>query len=213
MYNQNRAKEELNKILEQPEYQVYYEDNRSLFEKLWDQAQSWLADLLANWFSSFEPSSGVANGILISVIVVVVVLLVGAIFIVGRNYRRKQDFRDNKPLQSINEINWSFKNHLAEAKRQEELQQYSLSTRHLFLALLLYFHEKEWLEARIWKTNWEYYDELTRVNQSSAEQFYNLALIFDEVAYGERTMEQTELVQYKNEVMNWLEETEYSNHS
>ncbi|WP_404452166.1 DUF4129 domain-containing protein [Virgibacillus necropolis] len=208
MFDESRAKEELGNILSQKEYQVYYEDNRNFLEVWWDRAKSWLADLLSNMFSSFEPSSGAAEGILILIIIVLVVLLL--VFLARHNYHRKQALRDNKPLQSINEMNWSFRNHLSEARKQEDLYQYSISTRHLFLALLLYFHEKEWLEARIWKTNWEYYDELRNVNQDGAEQFYNLALVFDEVAYGERTINQTEFIQYKNKVMNWLEEKDSS---
>lgn len=204
MYDVNQAKEQLENILNQKEYQVYYEDNRNFLEVWWDAAKSWLADLLSNLFSSFEPSSGMAGTILILTVVVLVVLLI--VFLAGRSYRRKRLFRDNKPLQSSKEISWSFHNHLAEARKQEDLQQFSAAARHLFLALLLYFHEKEWLEARIWKTNWEYYDELRKVSQGGAEHFYNLALVFDEVAYGERTIEQMEYIQYKNSVMNWLEE-------
>ncbi|WP_268872907.1 DUF4129 domain-containing protein [Neobacillus fumarioli] len=71
---------------------------------------------------------------------------------------------------------------------------------------MLYFHEKNWLEARIWKTNWDYYDELRRVDLQEADQFYRLAQIFDEVTYGERTVSKEEYVQFKQEAMKWLGE-------
>ena len=67
----------------------------------------------------------------------------------------------------------------------------------MFLALLLYFHEKEWLEARIWKTNWEYYEEIRKVNQEWADQFYHLALLFDEATYGERKVDKEEYIRFE----------------
>ncbi|WP_218212222.1 hypothetical protein, partial [Pseudomonas sp. 2822-15] len=90
-------------------------------------------------------------------------------FLIARTVNRKRIYRDHKPLEAMKELNWSYQNHLDEALRKERLQDYSLATRHLFLALLLYFHDVKWLEARIWKTNWEYYEELKQVNEESAE--------------------------------------------
>ncbi|WP_205677325.1 DUF4129 domain-containing protein [Aquibacillus halophilus] len=204
MYNEKRARDQLEDILSRQEFQVYYEDNRNFIERWWDQARSWVADLLANWFSSIEPSSGLPDGILISVVIVILTTLIVIIFVAARSYRRKRTFRDHTAIKSIKEMDWSFENHLTEAKKQGELQQYTIATRHLFLALLLYLHEKEWLEARIWKTNWEYYDELRQFNQNSAEQFYNLALLFDEVTYGERDINQPQFMEYRDEVIEWL---------
>ncbi|MFZ3579973.1 DUF4129 domain-containing protein [Virgibacillus sp. DJP39] len=204
MYDENRAKEELKDILNQKEYQVYYEDNRNFIEVWWDNLKNWLGDLLGKFFSSFNPSNNAAEGIL--VLTILVFVLLALFFLVRYNLRRQKDMRDNKPIQSTNELNWSYHNHLIEAQKQEGLTQYSIAARHLFLALLLYFHEKEWLEARIWKTNWEYYDELYKVNKNRAEQFYSLAVVFDEAAYGKRTIKQVEYIQYKNKIMNWLEE-------
>jgi hypothetical protein len=108
----------------------------------------------------------------------------------------------------MKEINWSFQQHLIEARKLEDLEDYTLSTRHLFLALLLYFHEKEWLVAKIWKTNWEYYDELRKVNQQCADQFYLLASFFDEVTYGERKVQKKEYIQFQMGAMKWFEENE-----
>ena len=108
---------------------------------------------------------------------------------------------------SINERNeLVVSNASSRSNETRRLTDYTLSTRHLFLALLLYFHEKEWLEARIWKTNWEYYDELKKVNQEWAEQFYHLAYFFDEVTYGERNVQKEEYIQFHNEAMKWLGE-------
>lgn len=76
------------------------------------------------------------------------------------------------------------------------------------MALLLFFHDKEWLEAKLWKTNWEYYDELRKVKQAWADEFYDLALVFDEVAYGEYEIDQVEYNQFREKTFAWLEHSE-----
>ena len=123
-----------------------------------------------------------------------------------RNSRRRKRFKEKKILQSVEEINWSFERHLTEARKLEELGDFTKSTRHLFLAILLYFHEKKWLEARIWKTNWEYYEELRKVNKQWAGNFYHLAILFDGVTYGGYEVQQEEYEKFQKEVMVWLNE-------
>jgi hypothetical protein len=170
----------------------------------WEKAKEWIAHLLQKLFPSFHSASKASVPILIAVIIVVLILLGVAIFFTIRHQRRKRMLRNRKPLQSMKEMNWSFQRHLEETGKQESLGEYSLSTRHLFLALLLYFHEQEWLVARIWKTNWDYYDELRKVNQQDAQQFYQLARFFDEVTYGGRQVRREEYIEFQSEVMNWL---------
>ena len=204
MANIDETREKLEGILSKREYQVYYEDNRNFLEIGWDKAKNWFMELLSKLFSSYEPSSGMVEIIMIGIIAIVIILVGLGVFLVVRSNRRKRKFRDRLPLTSRNEMSWSCHNHLSAADEQEKQQNYQFATRHMFLALLLYFHEKSWLEARSWKTNWEYYAELKKVNQQSADQFYNLALLFDEVVYGERVMQKDEYIKYREAVMTWL---------
>ncbi|HEX7066298.1 MAG TPA: DUF4129 domain-containing protein [Bacillales bacterium] len=203
------AKHELQKILSQQEYRVYYGEHRGFLQIWWEHAKHWIADLLSRWFSSFEPSSGLANVILIVIIAGILALIVFVLFLSIRTIKRKRTFRDPHPLRSMSQEQWTSAHHLSEAQRQEKERNYTYAVRHMFLALLLSFHEKKWLEAKNWKTNWEYYDELEKVNKSSADAFYQLALIFDEVFYGEREMQQDEYTSYRDEAMNWLQETNH----
>ncbi|WP_066288145.1 DUF4129 domain-containing protein [Bacillus sp. FJAT-29937] len=208
MLETNKTKDELQRILGDKEYRVYYSDSKSMLEIWWEEAKKWMAEQLSKLFPSFEPSSGASGFILIVILIIVVVLLSIAVFVIGRNTKRNRMLRDKKPLQSVKELNWSFQRHLLEARNREALGEYTLSTRHMFLALLFYFHEKEWLEARIWKTNWEYYDELQKVNSSWAKAFFNLTNLFDEAAYGEREITKEEYTQFRSEAMYWLQETD-----
>jgi hypothetical protein len=204
MLNGNNAKDELQDILNGEEYQVYYNDSSSIIAFWWEKAKEWIMEQLAKLFPNIESASGAAAPILIAIIVAVIALLGWGIFLIVRHRKRNRLLRVQKPLQSVKEMNWSYQQHLSEARKQEDLAQYTLATRHMFLALLLYFHEKEWLEARIWKTNWEYYDELRKVNQEWADQFYHLTLLFDEAAYGERKVEMEEYTHFRNAAMKWL---------
>lgn len=205
MLNPKHARDELKDILSKREYRIYYNQSKSWLEIWWEKAKQWIADKLAKWFPSFEAANGAAVPVLIALIVVVVLLLALTLFFIFRNVKRNRILRNQKPLQSITKMNWTFKQHLSEARKQELLQEYTLSTRHLFLAVLLYFHDKGWLEARIWKTNFEYYEELRKINRDYADHFYKLAHFFDEVTYGERTVGKEEYFQFRAIAMKWLE--------
>jgi hypothetical protein len=208
MLNEEKAREGLHEILKGREYRIYQNDSAGLLETWWNRLQEWFADLLADMFPSIEPSNNFAGTTLTIIIIIFSILLLLLLFILVRNGKRRKTLRQNKPLETINEMDWSYQKHLSEANKLEALNEYTSSTRHMFLALLLYLHEKELLKARIWKTNWEYYDELKKVNQQWASQFYHLALIFDEVTYGKRVIYKKEYIQFKNEAMMWLIEDE-----
>ncbi|WP_078380488.1 hypothetical protein [Sutcliffiella halmapala] len=204
MLNEEKAREELENILQQKEYQDYYVDTRNTFEILWDKLLSWLAELLTKFFPSLEATSGTAGNILFVVICLVIVTLVIIFIMIMSKHRRDRSIRNQQPFQSENELEWTYYQHLTESKKQETLGDYTLSTRHLFLALLLYFHEKTWLEARIWKTNWEYYEELRKVHKESAVTFFNFALLFDRATYGKQQIQKEEYIPYRNEALKWF---------
>jgi hypothetical protein len=207
MLNEEKAREDLQEILKDREYRIYQNDSAGLLETWWNRVKEWFADLLADMIPTLEPSKNFA-GTTLTIIIILIILLLLFLFILVRNGKRRKMLRQNMPLQTMNEIHWSYQKHLAEANKLEALNEYTSSTRHMFLALLLYFHEKELLKARIWKTNWEYYDELKKVNQQWASQFYHLARIFDEVTYGKRVISKEEYIQFKNQAMKWLIEDE-----
>ncbi|GHH99068.1 DUF4129 domain-containing protein [Neobacillus kokaensis] len=206
MLDANKARDELKDILNQKEYRVY-DESKGLFATWWDNAKQWIADKLEDLFPSVNIADSAAGSILLIIVIVVVLLLlaISAYFLI-RNHRRNKVLRKHKPLQSRNELNWSYSQHVREAERLEALSDFTGAVRHLFLGLLLFFHEKGWLEARFWKTNWEYYEELRKIDQSRAEQFFHLAQFFDEVTYGEREVKSKEYIQFYENVMKELKE-------
>lgn len=208
MLDTDKARDDLQDILDKKEYQVYYNDSRSLIGTWWENAKQWMAEQLEKLIPSSETASRLSGPIVIAIMVLVILLLAITAFFLIRNLRRNRLLRDQKPLKSIQEMNWTYQQHVIEAKRQEAVENFTSATRHLFLALLLYFHEKGWLEARRWKTNWDYYEELRKVNKQSADQFFDLASYFDEVTYGERMVQKEAFLTFQSGVMNWLKEEE-----
>ena len=205
MIDLNQARDTMEDILNTGEYQIYYEDNRNFLEKWWDSVVEWFQELLANIFTSLEPSNGFATGLVIVLSLVVLALVIVAIFFIVRYFKRKHRFQEQSPFSQKSERDWTYQNHLEKSKVQEKKGNLQASTRHLFLALLLYFHEKGYVEARIWKTNWEYYEELKRLDKKRAESFFHLAKDFDDVVYGERTVEVESYVSYKKSVLHWIQ--------
>jgi len=108
-------------------------------------------------------------------------------------------------LHQLKEHDWSSIDHLQEANRLETEQAYAKATRHLFLSFLLILHEKELLEARMWKTNWEYYAELQAAKSNLANDFYQVALIFEEVTYGEKKIPEKAFVSYRERITKGLD--------
>ena len=207
MLDTHKARDELREILNQKEYRVYHE-SKGIIETWWEKAKQWILEKLASIFPSVQVSDSAAGSVLIIVMVIVLLLLALSAFLLIRNHKRNRMLQKQKPLQSQQEINWTYRQHILEAERLEALGNFTQSTRHLFLALLLFFHDKGWLEARIWKTNWEYYEELRKVEQRKAQQFFKLARFFDEVTYGERKVNSEEYRQFHQDVMKELTEEE-----
>jgi len=204
MLNANKARDDIREILQKQEYQVYYNHSKGVLATWWEKAKEWIASQLEKLFPSIKSGSGASSAILLSIMVLVILFLAVSAFILIRNTRRNRLMRRQKLLQSLKEGNWTYLRHLEEAEKQESLDNFTESTRHLFLAILLYYHKKEWLEARIWKTNWDYYAELKKISQQNADDFFELAHFFEDAAYGERKVSPEEYKQFQTKIRDLL---------
>ncbi|WP_316571405.1 DUF4129 domain-containing protein [Neobacillus sp. YIM B06451] len=206
MIDSTEAKKELEEILKQDEYTVYSKPP-GFIEKWWNQAMAWLSDLLESWFPSLEQGSrSAAAPLLIAIIAIAVLLLAWIAYLLIRNSRRKILNREYKPLQFSREIDWTYEMHMERASRLEAEGQLRAAVRHFFLALLLFLDEQKCIEARQWKTNWEYFAELGKSSRVDADRFYELASVFDEVTYGERQISNNDFLSFRSKIAAWLEE-------
>lgn len=210
MLEPDKARQDLEKILNTKEYQVYNKESQNTLQIWWSKAKHWLMEQLEKLFPSMKMVDTSASILLIVLIVIVILLLALAVILIIRYGVRKTKFRNQPPLQKLSEMEWSYQSHIAEVKRLEEMKEYTKATRHLFLALLLYFNQCGWLEAKVWKTNWEYYAELKRTHPAWAQKFYTLARFFDKVTYGEQQIEAAEYENYKKDIIAGLEEKHHS---
>lgn len=200
------AKEKLSTILNDWEYQVYYEQSTERwFERIVHQIQEWLRKLLSNLFPAFEPTQNIAYIIFIFALLGLMILLIFFFIRFIGNIFSHRKLKQHRPIQFEHELEWTYEQHLLEVEKWEKKESYSQATRHLFLAILLYFHEKKLLVAKIWKTNWEYFDELRRANKNIAEFFYEIVQLFDVVTYGEKEVSREEYIHCRYAVMDYLE--------
>lgn len=200
----DQARRKIEEILSDREYQIYYEDSQSLTAWLIERIDHWIGELLSALFPGIEPAGNISAIAFLLFIIAVLVVMAVIMIKMGRSRKQQKAFRDRKPLQSTGELVLTVDNHLAEAEKHEEAGEFTLAARHMFLALLLHFHEISWLEARIWKTNLEYYEELKSTNKQSAQFFYEFVLLFDQVTYGKRTVGKEEYRRYKEQAAKWL---------
>lgn len=197
----DKQKEKLEQILNAEEYQKYYEDNRNFLQVWWENAVEWIQNQLGDISSTFEPSNNLANIILYVIILAIILLIVIGTYFLSRSMMDKRKYREQPILQSISEKDWTFHDHLEEAQQQENNKNYTNAIRHLFLALLLFLNEEKLIQVRMWKTNGEYFNELKKISKETADEFYQLALQFDEAFYGEQPLNKEEYDQYRNKVL------------
>lgn len=202
------GKEKLVEIVNRKEYQVYYEDNRSLIQKAIDWIQELFEKFLQKLFPNLTTAANVA-GIIIAIlfIMLVVILAIIVVRLINR-HRLRRAYEQSIPFSHLHEGKWTYHDHFQAAKEQEGNGLYAEGIRHLFLGLILYYHHMGWLTLERWKTNWEYYSELKRRVKEEASHFNKLALQFDEVTYGKKKVSKEQFEQFKANVEQAYHEAE-----
>lgn len=191
------GKEKLEEILSRDEYQVYYEDNRSLVERLLDWVQVVFNKLLEKVFPTMDISAN-ASGVVLTVLVSILVIILLIVFYkLWQRRRVRRSYEKSVPLSDLHEIEWTYADHFKHAKEYEGKGNYQRAVRHWFLALLLTYDDIDWIRAEIWKTNGEYYAELKGHSRKGADSFSRLAPLFDEVTYGKREIKEDQYAQFK----------------
>ncbi|GAB2565731.1 DUF4129 domain-containing protein [Gracilibacillus alcaliphilus] len=198
--------EQLEEILSSREYQIYYEDHRSLLERAWDRIRDWINEnILEKILSQFDSTSNTGN-IVVSIILFILALLIllGIIALV-MTFVRKRKLRHYRPLSQEAELDWGYPEHLQAAQQYELEGEYTKASRHHFLALLLCLNQKGWLQAQQWKTNLEYYLELKKGDPETAKQFHQFAVFFEKVMYGEHAITPIDYQAFKQEINSLIE--------
>lgn len=197
---ETKARNHLEDILNREEYQAYYKDNRSIWQILYDWVRDLFQKLLEKLFPALSSTPNLSGFIVTILILVLVLVLILIMFKLWQRRKYRKGYEQSIPLANIDELKWTYQTHFDKAKEEEKQGNYKQSIRHLFLGLLLFYNEIDWLEAKAWKTNWEYYRELKKQRSKAASSFNTLAISFDAVAYGRKKVSEAEFLEFKKAV-------------
>jgi hypothetical protein len=198
------AREELEVILAQKEYQVYYVKEKNTLQDLLERLQDWLSRLFSNFTPNIEVAENASEWVsygMVAVGIGIVILLI--VIFSSRMVRENRYF--SKPLGTQEELVLSSQSHLKEADRLFAQGNLRSALRHQFLALILYLNEIQLIEARVWKTNGEYIDELDQHTPELVDRFKKIALTFEATWYGGRVIATEDYLDYQDQVGKLLE--------
>src|SRR5699024_10739576 len=106
MSSYQMERNQLNDILDQREYQIYYEDNRGILQRIWDFFAEWIGKLLGLIFESFDPNTTLGNTLVITLmIILLIVVLIGALATIMIIIRKKR-LKKHRPLDQPVNQNW-----------------------------------------------------------------------------------------------------------
>lgn len=194
-----KAREELERILSEQQYQAYYRSDQNVLLSWLDWLQNWLYDVLKKYFPETMALSNATEWIAYLILGVVILLLFLFLFMLGSRFVRTGSFQE-KPIGTASELAWSVREHLAEAERLADKEDFQAALRHAFLAFILYLDQTDWIDAKPWKTNGDYYDEIEGHSREKAQIFYLLALKFEETMYGGRHVNKDHYDTYRNQI-------------
>jgi hypothetical protein len=200
----NQAREELERILSEKEYQVYYKSNQNFLMDLLDRIQRWLESVLEKLFPNIEIQPQTPEWMSYGVAAIGITIIVILLILVARSFIREGRFK-KQPVATTDELVSSTAQHLQKGQQLADNGEYRFALRHVFLAYILYLDEKNLIEARAWKTNLEYHQELSERLQHTAEVFYSFSKVFEEVMYGKRPITKDDYEQYVKQVTDWMD--------
>jgi len=199
-------REDLQGILATKEYQIYtQEDNKSLLQDLLDSLKNWVHQLLQRIFPHADIAGTTTEWLSYVIATLGVLLLFLLLFLLLSRFVR-QGRVHSQQVRTSKEQTLTAQGHLSQAHKLAEEGNYSSALRNLFLGFLLYLDQNRWIEAKAWKTNWEYYAELNASAPQLANSFYTLAIKFEEAMYGGRPIARDDYWLYNNQVNKWIHE-------
>lgn len=199
-------KKQLEEILEQEEYQAYQKVQEGPLHSLRETIINWLEGLVKNLFPNASFQSPGVEALIYVIGFFGIGLLIFLIVRLTQSTKRQSELKKSSPLTHSSHLEWTYREHLQEAEKREREGELREATRHVFLALLLHFDDRDYIAVRIWKSNGEYVEELTRVDRSLAKTFREFAIFFDRVTYGGQSISREQFRSYHQNVLSLIRE-------
>jgi len=200
MEQSNRWRGILDQILTRDEYQIYYQNQGNLLQRIWNRVKEWIDKLFTDWLGELSPSSSVGDLIIIVLLVVGLIIVTFLVILSIANWRRKHRLKNNQSLKNISSQSLSINDYQRRIKKAEKTADYQRAIRYRFLLLLFELEEKGLIKTERFKTNWDYFKELEQINNDRAEHFYPLAVYFESVTYGNKIVKAKDYHDYLNRV-------------
>ncbi|SEO64267.1 hypothetical protein SAMN04488134_11045 [Amphibacillus marinus] len=200
MNEHEQLRQTLERILAQDTYQAYYQDQRNIFQRIRDWLFEWGGKLLERWFGGLSPSQSVGDAIIVLLLIIVGIFLIVLIGLLSTNMlrryqlKRKHGLALNKLDPASEEDYWK---QFDQAIHEQDLQK---AVRIRFILALFVLDKNDLLNVQSWKTNWDYFNELSGHHKTIATQFYQVAVYFESVTYGNKPVHSAPFDQFLKQV-------------
>ena len=199
--NYSGAKEKVQDILGRHEYRAYHTDNQTLWERFLNKLNDWINNLSKHLNLSHTTSTFV----LYAIIGILIIIISGAILLILFRYIYEEKRRDQK-IGTAHELADSVTSHLEKSQTAYDNGDTFMAVRYAFLALIRQLDDTKWIEAKTWKTNREYHEEILSKDAGMAQTFHPLANFFDQTIYGGEIPESEVFVNYWSAVRTIIEQ-------
>ncbi len=200
-------REDLQGILAGQEYQIYYREHQNILLDLLNRLRDWLYSILKNIFPQADAAQRASESLAYGLAALGVLLIFLMLFLLVSRFVRHGRVHP-KRMGTSKSLSQTVQHHLVEAHRLADQGEYAPALRYLFLGFILYLDQNRWIEAKAWKTNWEYFAELNARSPQLANCFTSLATKFEEAMYGGRPISRDDYRLYHNQVSRCLHEGE-----
>jgi hypothetical protein len=190
----------LEEILSDREYQKYYRQEKNTLAELLEKFQEWINRHLSKVFPNVEVTENTSEWISYGMVGLGIAIVLLLLVMFSSRVVRENRFY-SKPIGTEAELTMSPQSHLSEALHLKKEGDIRLALRHLFLAYLLQLDQNKWIEAKAWKTNGEYYDELKAKHAELAKTFRSFAQQFEATWYGGKNMTEEDFEMYRQHIV------------
>ncbi len=202
--NPEYARNKLEEILSSEEYQIYYQkEQQNILSLLFDRFKHWIYEMIKDIFPNLDLALKASEWLTYGIVGIGILLIILFIYLLWTRFVRETR-SISKPFGSAEDLTMSETAHMKEADILAAEGEFPLALRHVFIAFILYLDVKKWLKATPWKTNWEYYDELNERDPKIAEDFYLLAVKYEETIYGRHTISMEDYLFQRKQVERWM---------
>ncbi len=201
--NPIEAHKAIQAILSQKDYQVYYKTNQNVWTQVWNKMKQAIQDFLQRLLPGIHINESTSQWVMYVVVGLILLFLIYLVFKLWSNFTKTGRFR-YRAFSNQAELAQTVSSQLKAAQEFSDHDEFKLATRHTFLALILLLNETDRIQAKPWKTNYEYALELQSQNKADADQFTQFARFFDEIFYGNHAIEQDGYLHYHRGVTDWM---------